>query len=245
MCILWKDEYLWALNFSGLLQWGIRLALCQWSMMTSSNGNIFLISLPILRYLADAWNYVSLLPDNLAVYITVHDDVIKWKHFPRYWPFVRGIRRSPVNSPHKGQWRGALMFSLICARINDWVIIGEAGIETPSCPLWRHCNGDPEIYGHIPWDILYYVIWLIFCWICCIVRINVSFSIIFQVSSEEDFETASYFAKVISKPMKYSISFAFVYAFVLVFGYMLPNSCYITVYWSKSNAGAVDGTWLF
>ena len=50
-----------------------------------------------------------------------HDDVIKWKHFPRYWPFVRGIHRSPVNSPHKGQWRGALMFSLICAWINDWV----------------------------------------------------------------------------------------------------------------------------
>ena len=34
--------------------------------------------------------------------ITTHDDVIKWKHFPRYWPFVRGIHRSPVNSPHKG-----------------------------------------------------------------------------------------------------------------------------------------------
>ena len=47
-----------------------------------------------------------------------HDDVIKWKHFPRYWPFVQGIHRSPVNSPHKGQWRGALMFSLICAWIN-------------------------------------------------------------------------------------------------------------------------------
>ena len=44
-----------------------------------------------------------------------HDDVIKWKHFPRYWPFVRGI---PVDSPHKGQWRGALMFSLICPWIN-------------------------------------------------------------------------------------------------------------------------------
>ena len=39
-----------------------------------------------------------------------HDDVIKWKHFPRYWPFVRGNHRSPVNSPHKGQWRGSLMF---------------------------------------------------------------------------------------------------------------------------------------
>ena len=56
-----------------------------------------------------------------------HDDVIKWKHFPRYWPFVRGIHRSPVNSPHTGQWHGALMFSLICARINGWVNIREAG----------------------------------------------------------------------------------------------------------------------
>ena len=30
-----------------------------------------------------------------------HDDVIKWINFPRYWPFVRGIHRSPVNSPKK------------------------------------------------------------------------------------------------------------------------------------------------
>ena len=50
-----------------------------------------------------------------------HDDVIKWKHFPRYWTFVWGIHRSPVNSPHKGQWRGALIFSLICVWINGWV----------------------------------------------------------------------------------------------------------------------------
>ena len=51
----------------------------------------------------------------------------QWKHFPRYWPFVRRIHRSPVNSPHKGQWRGALMFSLICTRINGWVNNGETG----------------------------------------------------------------------------------------------------------------------
>ena len=56
-----------------------------------------------------------------------HDDVIKWKHFPRYWPFVRGIHRSSLNSPHKGQWRGALIFSLIWASINGWVNNGEAG----------------------------------------------------------------------------------------------------------------------
>ena len=58
---------------------------------------------------------------------TTHDDVIKWKNFPRYWPFVRGIHRSPVNSPHQGQWRGALMFSLICTWINGWVNNREAG----------------------------------------------------------------------------------------------------------------------
>ena len=57
----------------------------------------------------------------------IHDDVIKWKHFPCYWPFVWGIHRSPVNSLHKGQWLGALMFSLICVWINGWVNNREAG----------------------------------------------------------------------------------------------------------------------
>ena len=56
-----------------------------------------------------------------------HDDVVKWKHFPRYWPFVQGIHRSPVNSPHKGQWRRALMISLICVWINGWVNNPEVG----------------------------------------------------------------------------------------------------------------------
>ena len=50
-----------------------------------------------------------------------YDDVINWKHFPRYWAFVRGIHRWPVNSSHKGQFRGAFMFSLICAWMNGWV----------------------------------------------------------------------------------------------------------------------------
>ena len=33
----------------------------------------------------------------------------------------------PGEFPHKGQWRGALMFSLIWARINGWVNNPEAG----------------------------------------------------------------------------------------------------------------------
>ena len=48
------------------------------------------------------------------------DDVMKWKHFPNYWPFVRVIHRWPVNSHHKGQWHGALMVVLICTWTNGW-----------------------------------------------------------------------------------------------------------------------------
>ena len=47
---------------------------------------------------------------------------------PQYWPFVRGIHRSLVNSPHKGQWRGALMFSLTCVWTNDKENNRDAGV---------------------------------------------------------------------------------------------------------------------
>ena len=73
-------------------------------------------------------NGIAILCRGLIAWICrCHDDVIKWKHFPRYWPFVRGIHRWPVNSPHKGQWRGAFMFSLICVWINNWINNIEAG----------------------------------------------------------------------------------------------------------------------
>ena len=102
------------------------------------------------------------------------DDVIKWKHFPRYWPYVRGIHRSPGNSPQKGQWRGALMFTLICVWINGCANNREAGD-------WRRCcahygvkvmNGDPargctiEVWGlirifipHIIMNMISYPCW--------------------------------------------------------------------------------------
>ena len=54
-----------------------------------------------------------------------------WRHqmetFSALLALCAGNSPVPVNSPHKGQWRGALMFSLICARINDWVNNREAG----------------------------------------------------------------------------------------------------------------------
>ena len=55
----------------------------------------------------------------------------RWRHqmetFSAYSSFVRIIHRLPVNSPHKGQWHGALMFSLICVWIKGWVNNREAG----------------------------------------------------------------------------------------------------------------------
>ena len=56
-----------------------------------------------------------------------HDDIITWKHFPHYWPFVREIHQSLVDSHHKGQWQEALVFSLICAWTNGWASNRDAG----------------------------------------------------------------------------------------------------------------------
>ena len=90
-----------------------------------------LSSVPLLsRYQFGYWISCWYLTSTAAAELRwhpLHDDVIKWKHFPRYRPFVRGIHRSPVNSPHKGQWRGALMFSFIYAWIHGWVKNREDG----------------------------------------------------------------------------------------------------------------------
>ena len=66
------------------------------------------------------------------VLLALHDDVIKWKHF-RVTGHLCG--RSPVNSLHKGQWRGALMFSLICDWITCLVNNDEAGIWNAIAPI--------------------------------------------------------------------------------------------------------------
>ena len=56
-----------------------------------------------------------------------HDDVIKWKHFPRYWPFVRGIHRSPVNSHTKASDAELRSFLWSVLWIIGWVNNHEAG----------------------------------------------------------------------------------------------------------------------
>ena len=107
----------WKISVSREWFWSIRILLATpipdiWSYLWPQHGYNGLI---------DAnWSYETAPACVMIQRLAVHNDV-KCKHFPRYWPFLRGIHRSPVNSPHKSQWRGALMFSLICAWINGWV----------------------------------------------------------------------------------------------------------------------------
>ena len=91
-----------------------------------------------MSVLTDCVCWVVTLPVDRYIYVL---DAWWRKHFSRCWPFVRGIHRSLVNSPRKGQWRGALMFSLICAWTNGWVNHRRL-FETPSQSLWRHCNDE-------------------------------------------------------------------------------------------------------
>ena len=73
-----------------------------------------------------------------------HDDVIKWKHFPRYWPFVRGIHRSRW-IPHTKASDAESFDVFFDLRLNKWLSNQSWGwwFETLSCPLWRHRNAYP------------------------------------------------------------------------------------------------------
>ena len=70
--------------------------------------------------------------------IQCHDDVIKWKHFPRYWPFVRVPGEFPAHRPVTRSFN--VFFDL---RLNKRLSKQSRGwwLETLSRPLWRHCNG--------------------------------------------------------------------------------------------------------
>ena len=88
------------------------------------------------------WDFLQTRSYTWVFSSPVHDDVIKWKHFPRYWPFVRGIQPVPGEFPTR---RPAtrdfdVFFDL---HPNKRLSIQWWGwwFETQSCPLWRHSNG--------------------------------------------------------------------------------------------------------
>ena len=82
------------------------LAPNRWQFITETNDDLFHLQM------CHQTSMCSILK------VETHGDVIKWKHFLHNWPFVRGIHRWLMSSPHKDRWRGALMYALICAWTN-------------------------------------------------------------------------------------------------------------------------------
>ena len=74
------------------------------------------------------------------VVIVFHDDVIKWKHFPRHWPFVRGIHRWPVDSLRKTSDAELWCFLSSAPEQTFEQTIETTAIWDPLHPLWRHCK---------------------------------------------------------------------------------------------------------
>ena len=97
--------------------------------MASAKWRLFCLGLNVLRAACstkmESHQNTVYTRLTISLILILYDDGIKWKHFPRYWPFVRGIHWSLVDSPHKGQWCRALMFSLICAWANSWINNGD------------------------------------------------------------------------------------------------------------------------
>ena len=91
------------------------------------------------------------LPAKLrAIENSHHDDVIKWKHFPRYCPFVREIHRWPVNSPHKKGsdvelwcflWsvpEQTVAWTILTPVIRDAIALIITSVWCPLCAPWWH-----------------------------------------------------------------------------------------------------------
>ena len=74
-------------------------------------------------------------PDQTGmVHNTIKDDIIIWKCLPDYWPFVRGIHQSLVDSPHKGpvMQRFDVLFVV---SLNNLPLISKT-----MTLMWRHCS---------------------------------------------------------------------------------------------------------
>ena len=68
------------------------------------------------------------------VVLTDRVDVVKWKRFPHYWSFVRGIHWQPVDSHHKGP-SNVVLWYFHCSRSKQAV--------EPTADLtlmWHNCN---------------------------------------------------------------------------------------------------------
>ena len=102
------------------------------------------------------WLNQQLKPYDLQVngfiFWAKHDDVIKWRHFPRYWPFFAA--NSPVPGEFPTQRPLTKSFDVFFdLRLNKRLCKQSWGwwLETPLRPLWRLRNNSLTFISyHIP-----------------------------------------------------------------------------------------------
>ena len=96
-------------------------------------------------YLEIIWARVSIMCWHCSSILHIdgelHDDVIKWKSFPRYWPFISRDCTGHGEFPtHRPVTRSFDVF--FDPRLNKRLSkqLWRRWFETPSRSLWRHCN---------------------------------------------------------------------------------------------------------
>ena len=94
-------------------------------------------------------------------FVTEHDEVIKWKRFPHYWPFVSG--EFPVQRPV--MWSFDVFFDL---PLNKRLSKQSWGwwFETPSRPLWRYRNECADVCTFLLQNDALWDICVMNCGIC-------------------------------------------------------------------------------
>ena len=107
-------------------------------------------SVPLLSRCHERWGTKTIKSFAMSQMPDVrHNDVIKWKHLPRYWLLMRGIWCIPLTQrPVTWSFDGFLYL-----RLNNWLSnqSKHRWFEKPSRLLWRHCNGIRRASGYNGW----------------------------------------------------------------------------------------------
>ena len=149
--------YLWvASNFSTkVIGWPIivvKRSLTTWIWRKSGNCEK-------LHHVHQTNMHAGLLFFRFDYTVSYLDDVIQWKHFLASLALCEG--KPPVTGgspPHKGQWQGALMFSVICAWTNGWAKQSRRRwFQTPSCSYCVMIKTRATLNAEIP--SAYPIVW--------------------------------------------------------------------------------------
>ena len=88
---------------------------------------------------------------NTSLHALAQDDVMIWKGFPHYWPFVRGILSSLVDFRHKGPAQSFNVFAIVMPHTllkNKKVSWNVPDLRRHMALLWCHCYVSAEYLSH-------------------------------------------------------------------------------------------------